>query len=188
MNQLVEIAKPVIKILRSSPTSLGSVNYYMVVFDEIVFSINKHGSIDDWFQEYEYDVTEYIGDDNFNYPIYILHCTDPRSGENIIPLVEKEPGTKQFSTNRINCDDGMIQHCIAIREDFDLVHIKSGLHYWMVYDDDNRNNMPTSWDSMSNIYGGEYSFLSVPRIEFWSLYHSMLEIWNKHNSTSTDPR
>ena len=177
MNQLIEIVKPAIKILRSSPTTLGSVDYYMVIFDEVAFSVNKHGSIDDWFQEYEHDVTDYIGEDNFIYPIYVLHCTDPRNGENIIPLGEKELGTKQFSTNRTDCDDGVIQHCIAIKEAFNSVYIKSGFHYYMVQDD-KRNNMPTSWDSMSNIYGGKYSFLSVPRIEFWSLYHSMLKIWN----------
>jgi hypothetical protein len=183
MNQLIEIVKPAIKILKSSPTSLGSVTYYMVIFDEVIFSVHKHGSIDDWFQEYGYDVTEYIGEDNFNYPIYMLHCTDPENGETIISLVEKKPSTKQFSTNRTDCDSGVIQHCIAIEEAFDFVYIKSGFHYYMVWDN-KRNNMPTSWDSMSNIYDGKYSFLSVPRIKFWSLYHSMLKIWNQQVARS----
>ena len=32
---------------------------------------------------------------------------------------------------------------------------------------------------MSRIYGGEYSFLSVDRIRFWSIYQSALKIWTE---------
>jgi hypothetical protein len=32
---------------------------------------------------------------------------------------------------------------------------------------------------MSKIYNGEYSFLKIDRVKFWSLYHSALEVWTQ---------
>ena len=181
MKQPIKIIEPEIKILKSGSSSLGNINCFMVVFDKTVFSAEKYRNLDERFKENENCISDKIREDDFEYPIYVLHSASIGKSNDITPLVKKEPNTKQFSTNTANCDTTPIEHCIAIRETFDLVYVKSGFHYWYVCDPKG-NDTPYSWDSMSRIYGGEYSFLSVDRIRFWSIYQSALKIWTEQET------
>jgi hypothetical protein len=45
MKKPIEIIEPAIKILKSSPSSLGWIDCYMVIFDRTAFPAGKYGNI-----------------------------------------------------------------------------------------------------------------------------------------------
>jgi hypothetical protein len=178
MKQPIEIIEPEIKILKAAPNTGGYINCFMVLFDKTAFPVEKYGNLEEWLQENEGDISDAICDDDFEYPIYVLHFANIDAGDDIIPLIEKDIYIKQFSTNIVLYDSALTSHCIASVEAGGFVYIKSGCHYWSACSQEGYNG-PISYNSMSKIYGGEYSFLKIDRVRFWSIYQSALKIWTE---------
>jgi hypothetical protein len=170
------ISTPEIKILKDAPDTAGNIDCFMVIVDRTVFPVEKYGNLDEWFEENEGYILDGIRDDDFKYPVYVLHFASIDEGDDIIPLIEKDIYLKQFSTNIVFYDSSLTSHCIATIETDDSIYIKSGCHYWSACNQKGYDG-PTSYDSMSKIYDGEYSFLKIDRNRFWSLYYSALNVW-----------
>lgn len=182
MEQPIEIVDPEIKILKSEPWSSGSVECYMVIFDKTVFSVEKYGDIEDWFKENENYIIDRIREDDFEYSIYAMHSEVIAEGDPIVPLLGKEPTNKKFVTNILFYDSSLMSHCLGICEEDNILYIKSGFHYWSACDQKGYAG-PTSYDSMSKIYDGNYRFLVMNRSKFWQLYHPMLKVWTEQVTT-----
>ncbi len=178
MEQPIEIADPKIKILKSEPWSECSVDCCMVIFDKAVFSVEKYGDIENWFKENENYIIERIHEDDFEHSIYAIHSEIIAEGDPIVPLLEKEPNNKKFVTNILMYDSSLMSHCLGVCEEDNILYIKSGFHYWSACDQKGYTG-PTSYDSMSKIYDGDYRFLMVNRSKFWQLYHPMLKAWTE---------
>ena len=178
MKQPIKIIEPEIKILKTSPDTGGNIECFMTIFDKVAFPVEKYGNLEEWVQENENYISDIIGDDGFEYPIYVLHSSVICEGDEIIPLEEQGVGIEKFSTNIMYYDSSLKSHCIATKEAVDLLHIKSGFHYWSACGQQGYDG-PCDYDSMSQTYRGEYSFFSVDRIRFWSIYQSALKIWTE---------
>jgi hypothetical protein len=182
MEQPIKIVDPEIRILKSEPSSLGNIDCYMVIFDKDVFSVEKYGDIESWFQENGSCITYNVRDDDFEYSIYVMHSEKIAEGDPVIPLLEEDLSSKKFVTNIISYDSCLMSHCLGICEEDNILYIKSGFHYWSACDQKGYTG-PTSYDSMSKIYDGDYRFLAMDRSRFWHLYHPMLKIWTEQVTT-----
>jgi hypothetical protein len=178
MKQPIEIVNPEMKILKSAPWSLVSIDCCMVIFDKAVFSIENYGDVENWFQENENYITDNIREDDFEYSIYVIHSEIIAEGDNIVPLLEKEASNKKFVKNIVLYDSSLMSHCLGIFEEDNTLYIKSGFHYWNACDQKGYTG-PTSYDLMSKIYDGDYRFLMVNRSKFWQLYYPMLKNWTE---------
>ena len=178
MKQPIEIIEPEIKILKALPSTGGNIECFMTIFDKTAFPVKKYGNLKEWIQENENYISDIIGDDGFEYPIYVVHSSVICEGDEIVPLEEQGVGIEKFSTNTMYYESSLKSHCIAIKEAVDLLYIKSGFHYWSACGQKGYDG-PCDYDSMSQIYGGEYSFLSVDRTRFWPIYQSALKIWTE---------
>ena len=161
-----EIQNPEIELLKSSPSSLGTINYYMALFDALNVS------------EFESKIevlSENIDDEENHYPFFLLHSTSTR-GEPIIPLKKARANESQFCVNRTNTDSALKYHCLAYKNKGDRVSLKSGFHSWQVSDSSDER-MPIGWDTMDQMDGEVYFLVNMLSERFWSQYESALKSW-----------
>jgi len=168
MTDCIEIFKPVIKVLVSEASSLGTINYNMVVFDEV------------WAPEFDlkyFDLAQNIDDQDNHQPYYLLHSTSTR-GEAIKRIGSESTSGNIFSINRVNLDSIILYHCLAYRNTDGFVYLKSGFHSWVATDDVDMR-FPRDWDSMDSMNGDCHCIIKIERNSFWRAYLEGLRSWDK---------
>jgi hypothetical protein len=159
---------PKLKILSSNKSSLGTISYYFVIYDEDDFSDYP----DNWIDNHESEIADEI-EFIFEHPIYILYKSANNRAERIKPIFEFKQGN-QFSKNITSFDSGIIAHCVAFKLESGILSIKSGFHYWSASD---KYDGPISWSTMEKIYDGRFKYFYVKNDQFWDVYNKKLKEW-----------
>ena len=162
-----EITNPQLRIIQSNPSSLGTFDDYIVLYDKVDF---KNVEIAPWFDENEGIIADELYETAHYNNIFVIHSTSSR-GEGI-NILKKSKDTSIF--NRINCDSVLTYHCIAIKTISNFVIIRTGFHEVLVFEGFKMEGF--KWNEMNNISNG-YQELKVDKNIFFSLYEEQVEVW-----------
>ena len=166
LNRQLEIRQPIIWVLTSPPSTLGTIDYNMVLFE------SEHNST---FRRQMGELAENISDQEDCYPFFLLHSTTTW-GQSITPLQSRSPSETQFCINRTNTDSVMLYHCLACRNLESNVLLKSGFHSWPVQENSDEL-LPSSWDSMKNMNGDVHFSVKINSVQFWRTYSIAVSKW-----------
>ncbi|XRE42886.1 hypothetical protein ACIVBQ_001090 [Tenacibaculum discolor] len=163
-----KIKNPQLKIIKTSPSTLGTVDYHIVIYD----STNLKDGLFDKFNEFEiaeeiYETGEFKG-------FYVIHSSSTR-GADIIPLSDNH-----FSCNRINCDSILSYHCLAIKSNETELTLRTGFHE--IHPSLNILHEVYDWDSMSTISNG-FLEIEVDKHVFLKLYKKQIDEWKEKVTT-----
>lgn len=164
----IEIQNPVIKLLKSSPSSFGTICFHMVLFDT--------SELPEFESKIEV-LSEDIDDEDNHFPFFLLHSTTTR-GEPIVPLIEERKEQSQFTLNRTNTDSVLRYYCLADKAEGDSVLLKSGFHSWQAAEKRDER-MPVDWKGIDNMEGGTHFLVNLQKERFWPIYTSALIGWFK---------
>ena len=155
----MRITNPKIKLIQTHPSSLGNVDYYMVIYEAHEFS-------DTWFCEHGYQIAENIYDEIFELNIFILHATSDR-GEAIVPISK---GGLLLKT-RIDCDSVLSFHLIEYSLNKEL----------LVFNTDIYESLDFKSPQTMPINSLRLKTFSLEKSIFWSLYEKALLEWDGLN-------
>ena len=160
-----EIRRPIICVLKSPPSTLGSIGYNMVLFDD------EHEVA---FRDQMDELAEDIDDQENYYPFFLLHSTSSW-GDSIDPLNPRSNET-QFRINQTNVDSVLLFHCLACRNQELNVLLKSGFHSWAVSESPDKSR-PSCWDSMNSMNGNIHLSVTIDSLMFWRTYCDAIDEW-----------
>jgi hypothetical protein len=165
---MIKIIKtPRLKIIKTLPSTLGNIDYHIVIYDESILGANNH-----WNELKEAEVADWIYEKAVYQDIYVIHSTSTR-GEKITPISNFSNG---FSSNRINCDSILSYHFLATKYIQQHIHIRTGFH------ENSPEHSPSlsinNWESMSKISNGFHE-LKLDKNQFISIYQEQIQLWNK---------
>ncbi len=155
------IKHPEFKIIRTSPSSLGTIDFYIIAYEKTEFDIWKELNENEIAEEI-YETGEYKG-------FYVIHSSTTR-GEDISTL----DGKKEFVFNRINCESILSYHCLAIKVDGSYLNLRTGFHE----SSNSRIGKIIDWNSITEISNG-FQEIEFVKDEFYKLYNRKVDEWKK---------
>jgi hypothetical protein len=168
---MINLINPKIKIMDSTPGSLGSIDYYMVMSDEHEFipDIDNYDKLAENFES-----KPMVKNKQFDDTFLILHSTNPSWGEQIKPLKVND---QLFSSNITAYDECLTHHCLALKLDLDRFIIKSGTYLTC-----ENEVAPSSFLDMPLIdhYQVQVREFTINKEIFWSLYSEAVKEWAEH--------
>ncbi len=164
-----DILKPVLRIIKSNPSTLGTEDYYIILYDESDFNdLDKEL----WFKENELEIFEELYETAEYKNIYVIHSSTSR-GEDIKILNER----KNISIyNRVNCDSILSYHCLALKLDETKLILRTGFHETHPKIGD--SELPFSWNMMNKL-SNNYKEIEVDKDVFFKDYNKIIEKWKK---------
>lgn len=161
---MIKIIKaPKLKIIKTIPSTLGNIDYHIVIYDESILGSNNY-----WDELKEAEVAESIYEKAVYQDIYVIHSTSTR-GEPITPISNFSNG---FSFNRINCDSILAYHFLATQQTQQHIHIRTGFHESQP--EYNPYLIINNWESMSNISNGFHE-IKLDKNQFSPIYQEQIE-------------
>lgn len=163
------ISNPVLRFINSAPSSLGTIDYFIVLYDE--GELGSYYSTN-WWKEHEFEVAEELYETAEYQGVYVIHASGTR-GQNIYPL---EKDQEQLAYNRINCDSILSYHCVAIKTEKQVVHLRTGFHE--TYPDDHPASLLFDWGSMDEV-SNRYQEIEVDKDLFFEYYEKVIKVWKE---------
>ncbi|TVZ47496.1 hypothetical protein JM82_2106 [Olleya sp. Hel_I_94] len=162
-----KIENPGFRIIKTLPSTLGTVDFHIVMYEKLDFSDDEvwKGVNESEIAEEIYESGEYKG-------FYVIHSSTTR-GEDINTLDDSE---KLFCFNRINCDSILSYHCLATRSDETGFKLRIGFHE--MHPEMSLPKIINDWNSMANISNG-FQEIKINKDTFFELYQKQVEIWKK---------
>lgn len=165
---MIKIENPQFKIIETLPSTLGTVDYYLCLYDKIDTREDIFDKIDaSEIAEELYETGMYSG-------IYVIHSSTTR-GEDINPLSKDN----HFCCNRINCDSILIYHCLAMKNNEGQLILRTGFHE--SHPSFNISKMVYDWDSLINVSNG-FLELEINNHVFFKLYQEEIKKWRQEVS------
>jgi len=162
-----KIENPEFRIIKTTPSSLGTVDYHIVIYEKSDFNNS------DLLQEKnESQIAEGIYESGEYHGFYVIHSSTTQ-GEDIETLSQDE---KLFCNNRINCDSILSYHCLSIRDDETKLKLRTGFHE--IHPEMNLSEIIYDWNSMIKI-SNRYKEIEVNKDVFFKLYKEQVEKWKK---------
>ena len=163
---ILKIDNPQLKIIETLPSTLGVIDYYIVLYDKNDQNdnlLNKPNAYE--IAEEIYETGEFNG-------FYVIQASSSR-GEDIKPLAEDSC----FCYNRVNCDAVLSYHILAIKQNGTELHLRSGFHE--IHPSAIISKQVYDWNSMSNISNG-FIEIEVNAQAFFKLYNKQIRKWQLH--------
>lgn len=156
------IKHPEFKIIRTSPSSLGTIDFHIIAYEK--------NELDIWKEVNEYEIAEEISETGEYKGFYVIHSSTTR-GQDIFTL----DGHKEFVFNRTNCESILSYHCLAIKVDGSCLNLRTGFHD----SSDNHIENINDWNSITKISNG-YQEIEFSKDNFYKLYDRKVDEWKKH--------
>lgn len=163
------ILEPILRIVKSNPSALGTEDYYITLYDKSDFNDTNAES---WFKENESEIAEELYETAEYKSIYVIHSSTTR-GEDIRVLNE---GNNISIYNRINCDSILSYHCLALKIDETKLKLRTGFHE--THPEVGHSELPFSWNMMNKI-SNNYQEIEVDKDAFFKQYNEITEKWKK---------
>ncbi len=177
-----EIQLPRFRVIQTHPGSLGSINYFFVMYDESDFDVHKESSETvkslAWLDANSFNIAEEIDDEMFDEPIYVLHATANNRAEPSDPINELQSGNRFFQRNLTCIDSGLIAHCLAIKSEANFVVVRTCFHHWLA-SDKVKYDGPESWGTMFRVFGTNVKEVKIKSREFWTEYGVAIKKWKE---------
>ncbi len=170
-----KIEHPEFRIIRTMPSTLGTVDYYIIIYEKLDF--NDSNLLEG---KNEAEIAENIYESGVYQGFYVIHSSTTR-GEEIDILNQ---GKKLFCYNRINCDSILSYHCLVIKADETSLKLRTGFHE--IQPEMNISETIYDWNSMMKISNG-YQEIEVNRDTFFKLYEEQVEVWKTQITTYIKP-
>ena len=160
-----------IKVMDSDPSSLGTINYYMVMSDADNFPEGV-SNLDKLICTFPNNLNR-----EFEDVFFVLHNTNSSLGDQIAPLSVTDQGSDQFTSNIVVYDECNEHHCLAVTQDSEICSLISG-SYLVCFSD-------KIIDSYQELLAHDdfYSPLNMCRVnkkQFWQSYGVAVEQWVKN--------
>lgn len=182
MNEIYKIVDPEIKVIKTLPSSLGRIDYFMVLFEkssskEYFPSVNQELG-EAWSDMPDYQVAIRVDDDDFELPIFVLHARGICRSEEPKAFQQLNDGEECFNKNVTSFDSAITLHCVSFRDKSGVTSIRTGFHYFQA-GDSKPDSGPTSWDSMVDIYEQDFKEINVESKLFWKEYNVQSRVWSR---------
>lgn len=148
-----KIENPVFRIIKTFPSSLGTIDFFIVVYEK--------GKFISWNSKIENEIAENIYEKGVYKDVYVIHSSSSR-GEKINPI----NSNIIFSQNRTNCDSILIFHILAVKFINKDVILRTGFHDLK----SGINKTIYDWETMKNISNG-YQEIIINKERFYNLYN-----------------
>ena len=162
-NKMKIIKNPEFKFIKTNPSTLGTVDFYIVIYKKSDFS-----GLDSMLDLKESEIAEEIYETGEYKGFYVIHSSSNR-GDSINLLENYRDG---FYSNRVNCDSILSYHCLAIKNEQSGFKIRTGFHE--ANSEVNLSRIINDWNSMTNVSNGFHE-IEVNKEAFVQLYEKQIK-------------